>query len=148
MKHQLTFKSGSSYQSSWEVTNRTLCAMESQVEELKSLLDELYEAREDIPTACMSEKDSADYQIRLLKESTDNLNKFISIHREALNKSIVQACECYGQTASVTTCCSIPRGWPYLESPCIISSRYRVRSTDITHLIFQSSTVTIHSHGN
>lgn len=51
MKHQLTFKSGSSYQSSWEVTNHTLCAMESQVEELKSLLDELYEAREDIPTA-------------------------------------------------------------------------------------------------
>jgi hypothetical protein len=49
--------------------------MESQVEELKSLLDELYEAREDIPTACTSEKDSADYQIRLLKESTDNLNK-------------------------------------------------------------------------
>lgn len=47
MKHQLTFKSGSSYQSSWEVTNRTLCAMESQVEELKSLLDELYEAREE-----------------------------------------------------------------------------------------------------
>lgn len=43
MKHQLTFKSGSSYQSSWEVTNRTLCAMESQVKELKSLLDELYE---------------------------------------------------------------------------------------------------------
>lgn len=99
MKHQLTFKSGSSYQSSWEVTNRTLCAMESQVEELKSLLDELYEAREDIPTACTSEKDSADYQIRLLKESTDKLNKFISIHREALNKNIVQACECYGQTA-------------------------------------------------
>lgn len=88
MKHQLTFKSGSSYQSSWEVTNRTLCAMESQVEELKSLLDELYEAREDIPTACTSEKDSI-----------DNLNKFISIHREALNESIVQACECYGQTA-------------------------------------------------
>lgn len=99
MKHQLTFKSGSSYQSSWEVTNRTLCAMESQVRELKSLLDELYEEREDIPTACTSEKDSADYQIRLLKESIDNLNKFISIHREALNKSIVQACECYGQTA-------------------------------------------------
>ena len=92
MKHQLTFKSGSSYQSSWEVTNRTLCAMESQVKELK-------EEREDIPTACTSEKDSADYQIRLLKESIDNLNKFISIHREALNKSIVQACECYGQTA-------------------------------------------------
>jgi hypothetical protein len=99
MKHQLTFKSGSSYQSSWEVTNRTLCAMESQVEELKSLLDELYEAREDIPTACTSKKDAADYQIRLLKESVDNLNKFISIHREYLNRSIVQACKYYGQTA-------------------------------------------------
>lgn len=75
MKHQLTFKSGSSYKDSWEVTNQTLCGMESQVKELKSLLDELYEAREDISTACTSEKDSADYQIRLLKESVDNLNK-------------------------------------------------------------------------
>lgn len=62
MKHQLTFKSGSSYKDSWKVTNQTLCGMESQVKELKSLLDELYEAREDIPTACTSEKDSADYQ--------------------------------------------------------------------------------------
>nr|DAG90498.1 MAG TPA: hypothetical protein [Herelleviridae sp.] len=44
-------------------------------------------------------KDSADYQIRLLKGAVDNLNKFIYIHREALNKSIVQACKCYGQTA-------------------------------------------------
>ena len=99
MKHQLTFKSGSSYEDSWEVTNKTLCAMENQVEELKSLLDELYEAREDIPSACTSEKDSADYQIHLLKESVDNLNKFISIHREYLNRSIVQACKYYGQTA-------------------------------------------------
>lgn len=97
MKYQLTFKGGSGYQASWEVTNRTLCSMESQVKELKSLLDELCEAREDIPTACTSEKDFADYQIRLLKESIDNLNKFISIHREALNKSIIQACKCYGQ---------------------------------------------------
>lgn len=96
---QLTFKSGSGYSASWEVRNTTLCAMENQVKKLTSLINELYEAREDIPTACTSEKDSADYQIRLLKESTDNLNKFISIHREALNKSIVQACECYGQTA-------------------------------------------------
>ena len=99
MKHQLTFKSGPFYKDSWEVTNRTLCAMENQVKELKSLLDELYEERENIPSACTLEKDSADYQIRLLKESVDNLNKFISIHREALNENIVQACECYGQTA-------------------------------------------------
>lgn len=99
MKHQLTFKSDSSYKDYWEVTNQTLCGMESQVKEFKSLLDELYEAREDIPTACTFEKDAADYQIRLLKESIDNLNKFIYIHREALNKNIVQACKCYGQTA-------------------------------------------------
>lgn len=99
MKHQLTFKSRSNYEDSWETTNQTLCGMESQVKELKFLLDELHEAREGIPTACTLEKDAADYQIRLLKASVDNLNKFISIHREALNKSIVQACKYYGQTA-------------------------------------------------
>lgn len=99
MKHQLTFKSGSSYEDSWEVTNKTLCAMENQVEELKSLLDELYEAREDIPSACTSEKDEADYQIKLLKTSIENLNKFITLHRTALNKSIEDAVRWYGQTA-------------------------------------------------
>ena len=74
---QLTFKSGSSYSASWEVRNTTLCAMENQVKELTSLINELYEAREEIPTACTSEKDEADYQIKLLKTSIDNLNKFI-----------------------------------------------------------------------
>lgn len=99
MKHQLTFKSRSNYEDSWETTNQTLCGMESQVKELKFLLDEMYEAREDIPTACTSEKDIADYRIRLLKESVDNLNKFISIHREALKENIIHACKWYGQTA-------------------------------------------------
>lgn len=43
---QLTFKSGSGYSASWEVRNTTLCAMENQVKELTSLINELYEARE------------------------------------------------------------------------------------------------------
>ena len=73
--------------------------MENQVEELKSLFDELYEAREDIPSACTSEKDEADYQIKLLKTSIDNLNKFITLHRTALNKSIEDAVKWVGQTA-------------------------------------------------
>lgn len=49
MKHQLTFKSGSSYKDSWEVTNQTLCGMESQVKELKSLLDELLRSERRYP---------------------------------------------------------------------------------------------------
>lgn len=40
---QLTFKSGSSYSAFWEVRNTTLCAMENQVKELTSLINELYE---------------------------------------------------------------------------------------------------------
>ena len=75
---QLTFKSGSGYSASWEVRNTTLCAMENQVKKLTSLINELYEAREEIPTTCTSEKDEADYQIKLLKTSIDNLNKFIT----------------------------------------------------------------------
>lgn len=96
---QLTFKSGSSYSASWEFRNTTLCAMENQVKELTSLINELYEAREEIPTACTTEKDEADYQIKLLKTSIDNLNKFITLHRTALNKSIEDAVKWYGQTA-------------------------------------------------
>lgn len=96
---QLTFKSKSDYQSSWETRNATLCEMENQVKKLTSLLDELYEAREDIPTACTTEKDEADYQIKLLKTSIENLNKFITLHRTALNKSIEDAVKWYGQTA-------------------------------------------------
>lgn len=96
---QLTFKSGSSYSASWGVRNTTLCAMENQVKELTSLINELYEAREEIPTACTTEKDEADYQIKLLKTSIDNLNKFITLHRTALNKSIEDAVKWYGQTA-------------------------------------------------
>nr|DAI33582.1 MAG TPA: hypothetical protein [Caudoviricetes sp.] len=53
-----------------------------------------------------------------------------------------------GTTASVTTCCLIPIGWPYLKSPCIISSRYRFRLADVAHLIFYSPTVNLHSHGD
>lgn len=93
------FKSGSGYSASWEVRNTTLCAMENQVKELTSLINELYEAREEIPTACTTEKDEADYQIKLLKTSIDNLNKFITLHRTALNKSIEDAVRWYGQTA-------------------------------------------------
>ena len=74
-------------------------AMENQVKELTSLINELYEAREEIPTACTTEKDEADYQIKLLKTSIDNLNKFITLHRTALNKSIEDAVKWYGQTA-------------------------------------------------
>lgn len=96
---QLTFKSGSSYSAFWEVRNTTLCAMENQVKELTSLINELYEARKEIPTACTTEKDEADYQIKLLKTSIENLNKFITLHRTALNKSIEDAVKWYGQTA-------------------------------------------------
>lgn len=99
-KRKLSFQHpGSGYSSQWERAHETLTNLKEIVSDLTYLYEELDEEYEQIPSACTTEHDIAQNDLKHLYTAIDSLKQFTKRHQDFLNGSIALAVKCYGQTA-------------------------------------------------
>lgn len=71
--------------------------LKEDLSDIRALMYELLEDIENIPSACMEERDKAQFEVNLLQESFLNLKKFIEGRQKILRCSIDRGVQDCGQ---------------------------------------------------